>query len=99
MDEYNVALTAEQGASRNPKGDEASIEHPDKVKNICWQTRAAPPTAYENALGDALQAAFADGVSDLPGVVRRLNERGPKAPDGSTWTEVSFTAEITRLGA
>ena len=38
------------------------IEQPGKVANLVWQTRAAAPTAYENALGDALQAAFEGGA-------------------------------------
>lgn len=99
MDQYNVALKDWPGSSRGTKGDEASIEHPDKARNISWQTRAAPPTAYENALGDALQAIFAEEIYDLAGIVRRLNERGVTGPDGAAWTEASFTSEMARLGA
>ncbi|HEX9464582.1 MAG TPA: recombinase-like helix-turn-helix domain-containing protein [Alphaproteobacteria bacterium] len=99
MDTYNIALKDWPGSSVGAKGDEASIEHPDKAQNICWQTRAAAPTAYEDALGDALQAIFAEEIYELAGIVRRLNERGVKGPDGAAWTEASFTAEMARLGA
>jgi hypothetical protein len=98
MDQYNVALKEWLGSSAETKGDEASIERPDNVQNVCWQTRPAPPTAYENALGDALQAIFAEGIYDLAGIVQRLNQSGVKSPQGGVWTEASFTAEINRLG-
>jgi len=61
------------------------------------QYRTRPPTAYETALGDALEAMFAAGVRELPDIVRRLNEVGVKAPDGRGWTETLFESEIKRL--
>jgi hypothetical protein len=61
------------------------------------QYRTRPPTAYETALGDALEATFAAGVRDLPGIVRRLNEAGLKAPDGRDWTEAAFPSAIKKL--
>ena len=103
MGEYNVALQRwiasradRQGGAA--KGDESSLERVHDVANVRWQTRAAPPTAYENALGDALQAIFAEEIYDLPDVVRRLNERGVRSPDGAPWTDSAFTAEMARLG-
>jgi hypothetical protein len=63
------------------------------------QARTAAPTDYENKLGDALEAAFADGIQDLGPLVARLNEAGARAPDGKAWTEQSFQTEIKRLGA
>ncbi len=103
MAEHNVVLQRwleerSQAAGAAAKGDEASIERPEQVQNIRWQTRAAPPSDYENALGDALQAIFAEEIYDLPGVVRRLNAIGPKPPQGGAWTEQSFSAEMARLG-
>ena len=59
------------------------------------QTRA--PTAYDNALGDALEAAFARGVRDLPGLVAALNDAGIAAPDGSRWTEAGFAGVMRGL--
>jgi hypothetical protein len=61
------------------------------------QYRTRPPTAYETALGDALESTFAAGVHDLSGIVRRLNEAGVKAPDGCDWTAALFQSEIRRL--
>ena len=85
--------------ANDDKGTEASIEHPAKVENICWQTRAAAPTAAENALADALQTIFADDIFELPRIVERLNRAGLAEPDGApAWTETSLRAELRRLG-
>jgi hypothetical protein len=62
------------------------------------QARKRAPTPFENALGDALEAAFAEGVHDLAGVVAALNRSGPRPPSGGAWTEESFEREIARLG-
>jgi len=99
MAEYNVALKTWLEKSAGNKGDEASIERPDAVQNVRWQTRAAAPTDYENRLGDALQEIFAEGIYDLAGIVRALNESGIRSASGTAWTEASFTAEMARLGA
>lgn len=64
-----------------------------------WQWRTREPSDYENVLGDALEAAFADGIIALPDLVRRLNEVSVKAPDGRDWTEESFQVEMRWLGA
>jgi hypothetical protein len=85
-----------------PRPDDAagkgSIERPDAVVNIVWQTRAAPPSEYENRLGDALVECFAAGIEDLSALVARLNELGVQAPDGTPWTAASFEREMARLG-
>jgi len=62
------------------------------------QARTRAATAFEDALGDALEAAFADGVHDLPALVARLNDTGVAAPDGGAWTEESFQAAMAALG-
>lgn len=99
MSDYNVVLHDWLAHRENTKGDEASIERPDEVRNIRWQTRPAPLTDYENALADSLQAIFGEEIYDLAGVVRQLNERGPQPRSGDEWTEEMFTAEMARLGA
>jgi hypothetical protein len=85
-----------------PKPDDAagkgSIERPDAVANIVWQTRAAPPSEYENRLGDALVECFAAGIEEPGALVARLNEIGVQAPDGTAWTVASFEREMARLG-
>lgn len=63
------------------------------------QARTEEPTDYENALGDALEAAFADGIDTLEPLVARLNETGVRAPGGEAWTPETFETEIKRLGA
>jgi len=85
-----------------PRPDDAagkgSIERPDAVVNIVWQTRAAPPSEYENRLGDALVECFAAGIEEMGALVARLNELGVQAPDGTPWTAASFEREMARLG-
>ena len=81
------------------KGGPATIEVPEAVENVVWQTRPAPLTEGERALADALQAIFADAEYDLPRLVERLNASGVRPPEGATaWTEDGFRAEIARLG-
>ena len=63
-----------------------------------WQSRTREPTTYENALGDALESAFSDGITALPDLVRRLNEVNVKTPDGRDWTEDKFERELKLLG-
>ncbi len=85
--------------ANDDKGSEAGIERPDAVVNVAWQTRAAPPTAYEQALADALQAIFAEEIDDLPRIIARLDANGVTPPAGAArWTEASFRAELARLG-
>jgi len=89
-------------AQRAPtdKGGEDGIEAPSGVKNIAWQTRAAMPTADENALADALQTIFAEEIYDLPQIIERLTRAHIKPPGGAAgWTEAVFRAELQRLGA
>jgi hypothetical protein len=63
------------------------------------QARRRAPTDYENRLGDALEAALADGVHDLAALVARLNAQGVAAPDGAPWTEARFEHAMKELGA
>jgi hypothetical protein len=85
-----------------PRPDDAAgkgtIERPGDVVNIVWQTRAAPPSEYENRLGDALVECFAAGIEAVEPLVARLNEMGVQAPDGARWTVASFEREMARLG-
>ena len=94
MTDHNPGLTPD----RATKGGEVGIEHPDRVRNIPWQTRAAPPTAAENTLADALQAIFADEIYDLPRVVERLNGMVPPPEGSARWTEAALRTELARLG-
>lgn len=82
----------------DPAG-EKSIEHPTKIENLVWQSRSRTPTAYENALGDALEQVFEAGAVELADVVANLNERGFPSPENTLWTEESFARTIQSLGA
>ena len=63
------------------------------------QARQRPPTSFEDLLGDAIERAFASGITDVAGVVAYLNETGPSAENGQPWTESSWCALMARLGA
>ena len=93
--DHNPGLTPD----RSDKGSEAGIEHPDRVENIAWQTRVAPPTAEEDRLADALQAIFAKEIYDLSQVVEMLDGIVPPPPGTQRWTEAVLRAELARLGA
>jgi hypothetical protein len=70
-----------------------------ELYNETHQTRAAPPTSYENLLGDSIERAYAAGIHDLDGLVSYLNQAGPSGPNGQPWTGASFQQEMARLGA
>ena len=80
------------GAGAPAKG---SIE-PLESENFVWQTRAAPPTDYENALADALERVFGEGAETPAEVVKGLNALGFRRPDGGAWDEPGFEAEMRR---
>lgn len=82
----------------DPAGQK-SIDKPADLGNIVWQNRRAAPTAYENALGDALEKVFEAGAVELADVVLQLNGLGIQSPEGNAWTEESFTREMKKLGA
>ncbi|MFJ5380482.1 recombinase-like helix-turn-helix domain-containing protein [Cupriavidus sp. CER94] len=96
---YNPNLVPWERPAPNNVAGKGHIEKPGHVTNIVWQTRAAVPTAYENALGDALEAAFAGGAKSPEDVVRAFHHAGFLAADGQSWTEERFLSEMRRLGA
>jgi hypothetical protein len=63
------------------------------------QQRTAEPTAFENKLGDALEAIFMRREYELAQIVSSLNATEVFDEDGSPWTEASFCAVMERLGA
>jgi len=96
-DDYNPQLAAIR-ESEGRKGGETTIEDPNHVENLRWQTRPAPLTPEENALADALQTIFAEGIYELEGIVERLDRMNIAPPVGAAaWTEQSFRAELRRL--
>lgn len=97
MDDHNPFLRDQRNGPEISKGDSDSIETYKEPILIAWQSRAAPPDAYEKALGDALEAMFSEEIYTLDQIVLRLNDEGPKNPDGKVWTGASFKAEMKRL--
>lgn len=67
--------------------------------NETHQTRTAPPTVFESLLGDSIERAYSEGIHDLDGLVKYLNQAGPSAPNGQAWTAESYKREMSRLGA
>jgi len=99
MADYNPNLVAGRRPN-DSKGGPTTIELPDRVENIAWQTRPAPLSAAENALADALQEIFAAEIYELAQIVERLNAAGIAAPAGQAqWTQANFRAEMARLAS
>lgn len=98
MTDYNPWIRHHPDRHGN-KGGPATLEEPDRIENVPWQTRPALPSDYEYALADTLGVVFGAEIDDLPQIVERLNRVGPKPPDGGDWTEERFIAEMRRLGA
>lgn len=96
--DYNPHLA--QDSSGNDRGDlaEQRIEIPGERENIRWQTRAASPTDYENALGDALVAIFERGIEDLEAVIAALNDTEIRTPEGEAWSAERFERLMAELG-
>lgn len=61
------------------------------------QARTRAPTAYDDALGDALEAAFARGIHDVPGLAAALNQAAIATPSGERWTEQNFPTVMREL--
>ncbi len=71
----------------------------EEPKDVIWQQRRdRTPSDYENAMGDALEKIFDEGIEDLDGIVQRLNELDVASSDGAQWTAASFQEEIAKLG-
>lgn len=96
--DHNPGLKPWQTPAPNNVAGKGKIEVPGQMHNIVWQTRASPPTDYENSLGDAFEAVFERGAETIEQVVDGLNGSGLRTPDGQAWTVARFDAELARLG-
>jgi uncharacterized protein with GYD domain len=63
------------------------------------QSKTHEPTAWEQQVGDTLEAAFKAGHHELPDLVAALNAAGVPAPEGEAWSESAFEAVMQKLGA
>lgn len=97
--DHNPYMAPWQKPAPNNVAGKGTIEAPGRAPNLIWQNRAAPPTSYENTLGDALERVFDDGAESLEEVVQGLNAQGIRLPDGRGWTPELFETEMARLGA
>ena len=78
------------------------MKQEDRIRepeNRVWQTRTHSQTEFERRLADALERAFADGVTDLATLVDQLNSDGVRDEENRAWTKKSFRAMMARLGA
>lgn len=75
------------------------MTHPLEGLDLAHQCRDWTETAYTRALGNALEAMFDDGKHDLAEIVAGLNAAKVAPPEGDSWTEDLFKAEMARLGA
>ena len=96
--DHNPHLKPWRSPEPNNVAGKGHIEVPGQAGNIVWQNRLAPPTPYENALGDALEQVFEAGATTVEQVVDGLNSSGFRMPDGATWTVARFEQEMARLG-
>lgn len=97
--DHNPNFKPWQTPEPNNVAGKGQIEQPGQARNIVWQNRAAPPSDYENALGDALEQVFEGGASSIEQVVDGLNAQGFRMPDGQGWSVERFELEMARLGA
>ncbi|MEZ5808921.1 MAG: recombinase-like helix-turn-helix domain-containing protein [Zhengella sp.] len=65
---------------------------------VVHQSRDREPTEYEDLLGDALEKAFAAGVTDVDGIVASLIADAVPSPGGRPWTGDLVLSELKRLG-
>jgi hypothetical protein len=63
------------------------------------QSTTREPSAWENELGDAIEAAFSEGCYELDALVRRLNLSRVRPREGGMWTAETFVATMRELGA
>ncbi|MNR09142.1 hypothetical protein D3C85_1253320 [compost metagenome] len=64
------------------------------------QARKRPNTPFEELLGDSIERAYGNGVTQLPELLAHLNLAGPPCPlTSGEWTEDSYKTLMARLGA
>jgi hypothetical protein len=97
--DHNPHLAPWVTPTPNNVAGKGKIESPGQMSNIVWQNRAAAPTAFENALGDALEAAFEGGAESVEQIADAFNAANFRRPDGRTWTGPDVEAELALLGA
>lgn len=95
---FNIQLNAWSQSVPSPHAGKGHIEEPGKGVNLRWQNRLAEPTAYENALADAVQAAYLEGAQTVSAMADAFNARQFRSKSNFEWTAESLKAEMQRLG-
>jgi hypothetical protein len=63
------------------------------------QARKRPNTQFEELLGDSIERAFGNGITELPALLAHLNLAGPPCPlTTGEWTPQAYTTLMARLG-
>ena len=96
--DFNPYIAAYRDPRPNQTAGVGQIFEGGARELIVWQTRAAPPTDYEEALASALEQIFTQRVYELPDIVAALNREGIRTPGGETWTEANFQSTFRELG-
>jgi len=96
--DFNPYIAAYRDPRPNQTAGVGQIFEGGARELIVWQTRAAPPTEYEEALASALEQIFTQRVYELPEIVAALNREGIRTPGGETWTEANFQSTFRELG-
>ena len=97
--DWNEWLNPRDETACSRQAGAAAIEDYTVLRNIEWQSRAAPPSGYENRLADALERILGEGAHDLADIVAQLNAAGVFPAGEEAWTQESFCAELKRLSA
>jgi len=63
------------------------------------QSRAQPPTAWQQELANAIESVFSKGAHELDELIAGLNTSRVRPPSGGNWTAEHFTAVMHELGA
>ena len=71
--DHNPYLNPWQKPEPNQEAGKGKIEVPDEIVNLVHQTRATPPSDYENQLGEALERIFGEDVAELKDLQKALH--------------------------
>jgi hypothetical protein len=92
---YNVFLQAPDDS----KGGGLFVEDPQSVDNIVNQTAGRGLDDFESRLADALMSIFAEGITELPELVARLNASASTDGTGAPWSESSLRQQLAQSAA
>lgn len=95
---FNAQLNTWRQAVPSADAGKGHIEAPGKGVNLRWQNRATEPSAYENALAAAIEAAYLQGARTPAAMVASFNAVHFHTQSGNDWTPGILESEMQRLG-